>query len=189
MTVQHYNVKVFVNQFPIVKRFVYHLLYYRALHKHFKEGHPESDFWVHTINAHLFQAAILWCMVFGSDGTNPTHWKQLSPTKADELQKSFRDGLLEHTGLTQQEWEKCWKDVKHFRDKYVAHRELVPYSHPVPYFENALKVAYFYDAWIRRIILPDSFAEPSLKLFANKLSKSADDLARKLFDATEPHPH
>ena len=41
---------------------------------------------------------------------------------------------------------------------YAAHREL-NYSKPVPFFETAEEVAYYYDTWIRDIIEPDIFEE------------------------------
>ena len=84
-----YNPDVFIEQFPLVKRFLYHLLYYRTLHEAYIRNQLQSEFWTHTIDAHLLQALINWCMVFGSDGCNPTHWKKLSLTQSHELQEGF----------------------------------------------------------------------------------------------------
>lgn len=176
-----FNEEVFINQFPLVKRFVYHIVYYRALSKELSRRELKSEFWILTIDAHLLQAAILWCMVFGADGTNPTHWKQLSKAEAKSLQKSFRDGLTRQTGLTWPEWNSYWKQMTGFRNGFAAHREL-NYQNPIPRFDTAMEVAYFYDVWIRRVISPASFAEGSLSLFAENLARSAASLARRLLE-------
>jgi hypothetical protein len=184
MSITHYKSEVFMNQFPIVKRFVYHLVYYRALSKQYSARQHHSEFWVLTIDAHLLQATIQWCMVFGADGTNPTHWKQLSAGDSALLQQRFRDGLSSRTGLTQDAWIQYWKQLTGFRNNFAAHRQL-NYPDPVPDFDVALKVAYFYDVWIRQVIAPASFSEPSLSLFGAKLGRSSNSLASRLLDVAE----
>lgn len=140
----HYNQKVFMQQFPVAKRFACHFVYYRALHKAYQEKQLKSEFWTLIIDAHLLQAIIYWYMVFSSDGCNPTHWKQLSPTNSEELQQSFRNGLFRDTELNKESWAKYRKEVTDFRNSYVAHRELNS-SLPVPNLDTALKVAPYYD--------------------------------------------
>ncbi len=116
--------KVFANQFPIVQTFVYHLIYYRVLLKGYEERQLQDEFWTQTIDAHLLRAVINWCMVFGSDKSEPTHWKQLSITDSKALYKSFREGLFVATDLNQHTWQQYWKSVVDFRNKYAVHREL-----------------------------------------------------------------
>jgi hypothetical protein len=157
-----YDADVFCEQFPIVKRFLYHLTCYKELYRVYQELDLKSEFWTHTIDAHLLQACILWCMVFGSDGCNPTHWKKLCEEDLDSLQKSFREGLFQKTSLTQETWLAYWKMINDFRNKYSAHRE-PRYSKPVPNFKLAQEIAYYYDEWIRGIIAPDIFEEPPLE--------------------------
>jgi hypothetical protein len=157
-----YNDEIFREQFPIVKDFLYHLTCYRELHRTYKDLNVESEFWTYTIDAHLQQACILWCMVFGSHGCNPTHWKKLCDQDRIKLENSFRQGLFKHTELTQEKWDAYWKEINDFRGGYVAHREL-NYSKPVPDFKLAQEVAYFYDEWIRMVIAPDVFEAPPLK--------------------------
>jgi len=99
-----YDVDIFCEQFPIVKTFLYHLTCYRELHRAYQDLELKSEFWTHTIDAHLLQACILWCMVFGSHGCNPTHWKKLCKQDRENLENSFRKGLFEHTELTQEKW-------------------------------------------------------------------------------------
>ena len=65
-----YEPEVFVRQFPLVKQFVHHLIYYRELVRVYRDLHLKSAFWTATIDAHLSRASLLWCMVFGSEGSN-----------------------------------------------------------------------------------------------------------------------
>jgi len=179
-----YKPQVFLEQFPIVKRFVYHLIYYRELKAAYDRLQLQSEFWTHTIDAHVLQAAIHWCMVFGSDGCNPTHWKNLSNNGSEELQQSFRSGLSEQTNLTPDEWQKYWDAMNEFRGKYAAHREL-GFCEPVPDFTSALQVAYYYDHWIREVISPDIFEEPRLENSAEALSQSVAPLINHLLGQTK----
>jgi hypothetical protein len=179
----NYNPDVFREQFPLIKQFAYHLLYYRALHAAYAQSQVQSEFLTHTIDAHLLQATVYWCMVFGSDGCNPTHWKKLTQTQSDDLEASFRNGLTKFTGVNTTEWEKYWKEITDFRNTYAAHRAL-DYNSPVPNFNLALKVAYYYDEWIRQLIYPDYFQEPSLKDTAEKVKSGIAPLIARLIAVT-----
>jgi hypothetical protein len=75
--------------------------------------------------------------------------------------------------------------MKQFRDKWVAHRELKPFTDPVPNFDTALAVAYYYDNWVRDVISPHSLDEPPFELFAASLRESVTPLVNKLLRATE----
>lgn len=180
----NYDSEVFINQFPIVKRFVYHLVYYRTLWAAYRKHELQYEFWTHTIDAPLLQAAIYWCMVFGSHGCNPTHWKHLSKAQSDELQQSFRDGLPQHTEIDWHQWEQHWKKMTAFRSKYASHRELNLVK-PVPNFDIALKVAYYYDHWIRELISLDTFDEPLLEETADRLREAVAPLVNDLLDHTK----
>jgi len=164
----HYNEDVFMTQFPIAKRFVYHITYYRALYKVYRENDPKCEFWTHTIDAHLLQAAILWCMIFGTDGCNPTHWKNLSSKQSDKLKYSFRESLPKSIGIDWKRWQKYHEEMTDFRSKFAAHREL-EYKKPIPKFDIALRVVYYYDHWIRKVIAPDIMNEPLLEESENNL--------------------
>ena len=179
-----YNVDIFREQFPIVKRFLYHLTCYRELHRTYQDLNLKSEFWTHTIDAHLLQASILWCMVFGSDGCNPTHWKILCDHDRENLEDSFRKGLFKNTELTQKTWDAYWKDMNDFRGGFAAHREL-NYSKPVPLFKTAEGVAYFYDDWIREIIEPDIFEEPPLKESVSLMQKEIRPLVMLYLSETK----
>jgi hypothetical protein len=180
-----YEPQVFRKQFPIVKHFIYHLIYYRALSTAYKERGLQNEFWTLTINAHLLRAINDWCMVFGSDKSEPTHWKRLSKAKSNEFYQSFRDGLFMRTSFNQKTWQKYWQSMSDFRNKYAVHRELEPFKDSVPDFEPALAVVYYYDSWVRRVISPDNVDEPPLKSFALSLSKSVAPLVEKLLETTQ----
>jgi hypothetical protein len=182
-----YKADVFECQFQIVKGFVYHFIYYRALSDAYRTSDLQSEFWKHTIDAHLLQAAICWCMVFGSHGNcNPTHWKKLSICESEELYNSFRQGLLAYAGITLQQWENYWQEMTYFRNNYAAHRAL-NYDRPIPKFSLSLKVAYFYDDWIRKVISPDIFEEPPLKKSARDLRNTIRPLINRFMVYTKQY--
>ncbi len=119
-----YRKDVFVEQLPLVDCFARHLVHYRAVKSHLDDYRPRSPFWSDTCNAHLLQASIYWCMVFGSHGPNRTHLRHLAVNEADELQKSCRAHVLTALRIDEAEWNSYWEDMRSFRDKYAAHREL-----------------------------------------------------------------
>lgn len=171
MESMEYNVEVLCEQFSIVKTFLYHLTCYRELHQAYQDIELKSEFWTHTIDAHLLQACILWCMVFGSHGCcNPTHWKKLCDQDRENMEKGFREGLLERVELTQETWRAYWKNMNDFRGGYAAHRE-PNYSKPVPKFKTAETAAYYYDEWIRKLINPDIFDERPLRKSVSLMQK------------------
>lgn len=179
-----YNPNVFLEQFSVVKRFIYHLTYYRILHTAYAQYKIQSEFWTHSIDAHLLYAAITWCMVFGSHGCNPTHWKKLSQTQTEDVISSFRNGLTKSLSVEEGEWKTYWEEMNYFRNNYAAHRA-IDYNTPVPNFDLALKVAYYYDAWIRHVIQPDMFPEPSLQETAERVKQEITPLIDRLMAVTK----
>ena len=171
-----YNADIFCEQFPIVKQFLYHLTCHRELLRVYQDLDLKSEFWTHTIDAHLLQAAILWCMVFGPHGCNRTHWKKLCDHDSEALKDSFRRGLFKETKLTQGTWQTYWDNMNRFRGGYAAHGDL-NYSEPVPDFNIAQEVAYFYDQWIREVIESHVFDEPPLKESVRRMQQEIRPLA------------
>ncbi|MFA5323579.1 MAG: hypothetical protein WC373_12985, partial [Smithella sp.] len=181
-----YKPEIFIEQYPLVKRFIYHLIYFREISEVKKRYRMQSDFWTHTINAHLIQASITWCMVFGSDGCNQTHWKKLSEVACEDLQSSFQQKLHVETGMTSAHWKTYWHEMTEFRNKYGAHREL-NYDKPVPSFTEALDVALCYDRWIREVISPHILEEPPLEQFVKKLKEAFIPFIEKLTQAAKEY--
>jgi hypothetical protein len=143
----------------------------RVISTAYKERQMKNEFWTLTSDAHLLRATIDWCMVFGVN-SNSTHWKRLSSTNSLTRDQLFRYGLLMTLGISGDQWQKYWTYMKDFRDKYASHREL-EFANPVPNFDIALKVAFYYDQWVRKLILPDTIEEPALESFASSLDKTA----------------
>ena len=158
-----YDVEVFRNQYPIVEQFLRNFVCYRELCEAYLAVDLTSAFWTWTINAHICEATIQWCMVFGSDGNNPTHWKKLCVTEQqNDFEEAFRNGLYQSTDLTPETWPSYGEQMRNFRGQYVAHRELaIPV--PVPDLDTARKVVFFYDKWIRDLILPEVTEKPLLE--------------------------
>jgi hypothetical protein len=168
-----------MTQFPLAKSFIYHLVYYRILLDIYHKHELKNEFWTLTIDAHLLRAVTAWCMVFGSDASEPTHWKKLPSSDQDQLESRFRRGLYVATGLTHETWLDYWKSIVGFRNKYVVHRDL-KFTDPVPILDTALIVVYYYDDWVRDIIYPDSLDEPPLKLSFKALSDSMGSVLERL---------
>lgn len=167
-----YDQKVFAKQFPLVDKFTQHLIYHRTLKHTLSEDMLKVTFWMLTANAHLLEASNYWCMVFGSDGTNKTHWKNLSKNDR-KLHDSFRDGLKPSTGMTYDEYREYWKEITDFRNNYSAHRAL-EFTDPVPSFDPALDVALYYDRWIRKVIHPDTIDERPLSTLVERFKLQAE---------------
>jgi hypothetical protein len=177
-----YRKEVFVEQLPLVDCFARHLVHYRAVKSHLDDYRPRSPFWSDTCNAHLLQASIYWCMVFGSHGPNPTHLRHLAVNEADELQKSFRVHVLTALRIDEAEWKSYWVDMRSFRDKYAAHRE-PGFNQPVPLFDRALEAAFCYEEWVREIIRPDVVDGPPLRQLVPEWEKSVTVEVLAAFEA------
>lgn len=160
------------------------MVYYRTLSAAYIKHDLKCEFWTHSIDAHLLQAVVCWCMVFGSDGSNEIKWKRLADNNSKEIEDSFRAGLPEYVGISWKQWELYWEQMTDFRNKFAAHREL-QYDEKVPYIETALKVAYYYDDWVRTVIYPSVFEEPSLIDSANRLMQSVTPLVEELICHTK----
>lgn len=171
-----YNENIFRMQYPLVADFLYHSICYREFYDAYKAFSINDKFWIYTIDAHYLQAVILWCMVFGADGCNPTHWKNLSKLDSENLKESFREGLYKKTSLDEKSFSEYWKSMNDFRGGYAAHREL-NFRKPTPIINTAQEVAFFYDDWIREVICPDSLALPPLRKEGEKITAEAKKLA------------
>ena len=174
-----YNIDVFCHQYPIVKHFIQHASYYREITTFCATRKATREFWIATSDAHCLQAIILWCMVFGSDGCNQTHRKNLSPINQQKLIDDFRHKCFASLGLDKVKWNAYWNEFVTFRNEYAAHRAINSVAH-VPSLELAIKVAHFYDGWIRELIKPDIFSEPWLTESQKNYSDEVSALVQNL---------
>jgi hypothetical protein len=167
-----YNEEIFCTQYPLITQFMRHAIYRSELYDQYNLFKIKSEFWTATIDAHYLQAIIYWCMVFGADGCNPTHWKNLTNTASEELMDSFRNGLYKNTSLDEKSFQDYWKGINDFRGGYVAHRE-IDFKGKSPIMQIAQEVAFFYDDWIRQVIYPASLREKPLREKAELLKIQA----------------
>jgi hypothetical protein len=161
-----YNRDVFATLMPQIDAFVKHLICHRATRRHC-DPLPLHIYWSLTSDAHLLQAIVCWCKVFGATGTNETHWQNLTQVDVANLQESFRDELHSRLGLEIADWARYHTEITNFRNKYVAHTE-INYSQPVPDLNLALKIAFVFDEWVRSVIAPDTLDEQPLRNLANE---------------------
>lgn len=167
-----YNRDVFANLMPQIDAFVKHLVCHRAIQRQ-SDRLPKCIYWSLTSNAHLLQAIVCWCKVFGATGMNDTHWLNLNPTEATKLRDSFRNGLHSTLGLDLAAWDAYGKEVTNFRNGYAAHTE-IRFSQPVPDLDLAMKIAFFFDDWVRLVIAPNTLDEPRLEDLAGELQTTME---------------
>lgn len=164
------------HQYQVLVSFAHHLAYYRELKRCYDELGVKSEFWTRTIDTHLLQAIVDWCMIFGAD-SNEVHWKNVATD--EETQHSFRSYLLGVTGLTKIQWHACWSDMTTFRNNFVAHRTVKKTYPPVPVMDTTLLVATAYDDWLRNSVAA-AFEEPSLRARYERLIRVSGEWFPKL---------
>lgn len=166
-----YSRDVLASLIPQVDAFVKHLLCHRAIRR--GDRLPKHIFWSLTSDAHLLQAVVCWCKVFGATGTNDTHWHHLDKAEVGKLQEGFRAELQAVLGLDKNTWAAYQKEVTGFRNNYAAHTK-IGFSAPVPKLDLALDIAYLFDHWVRAVIAPDTLEEKPLEELAAELTKELD---------------
>lgn len=100
---------------------------------------PEQTFWNMTLNLLFDAAALEWAKVFGS-WSDDTHWTKVLPPDQHD---ATRAALLQHLGLTQEEWEVHRDAMLAYRDEQVAHHDTSTTIPNFPRYEVALEAAYF----------------------------------------------
>jgi hypothetical protein len=163
-------------QYGVLVFFVHHLAYYRVLHQAHSETDHKSEFWKHTLDAHLLTAITDWCKVFGAD-SNDVHWKKTIPDKA--AQDECRSEMLRVAGFNKAQWAEYWHRVTDFRNNYASHLCTSPAKYPVPDMTPALVIAVGYDNWVRPAM--NAFSEePSLQERYDRVKRTAEPFARQL---------
>ncbi len=164
-----YSLEVLSKQKDIVACFVQHLAYARGVRAAMEVFTEYSQFWEATASAHLGQALVEWCKVFGSYGEK-THWTKIFVGDAGKQAiEEFCRGIPTKTDLTKPEWKAYYKKMRSLRDTFVAHHDLSKaFSEPIQSFDAALQVAYSYQEWVTPLLrealleqsLPAVWAEP-----------------------------
>lgn len=149
-----YNIVIFKRLYPVLQDFLYHYINYKEMIKVIDELPGEKEFWVRSCDANLKIAVTSWCMIFGAEKSNPTHWKRVCEQDKEDNIKEFRKYILNKGNLNKYQWDKHWNQIVSFRNRFIVHREL-DFNDSVPYLETAKKVAIWFDLWIREKIKPD----------------------------------
>jgi hypothetical protein len=113
---------------------------HRALSQYIVEN--SQNYWKLIFNNFLDVAILEWCKVFGSK-REKTHWGKL----VDD-QVSFHQSLLNALKIDQSGWETYQKDIKTYRDKFIAHHQNDPYRTHRPRLDIALESCFYYYTWL-----------------------------------------
>ena len=115
-----------------------HMAYYRAGWNG-RSLILRTQFWV-AVNGNFIDICVLeWCKLFG-DLRGKHSWK-----RAVSDPKSFQDGFLQDLELTEAEFNVYVVEMRTYRDKYVAHLDLVE-RFDIPTLDIAKKsIVYLYN--------------------------------------------
>ncbi len=86
----------------------------------YKKIIAREDFWVSANGNFLDLAVLEWCKLF-ADRRGKHHWCKVVPDP-----NTFLPDLLNHIGVNEQEFEAQCKEIKTYRDKFVAHLDDLP---------------------------------------------------------------
>jgi hypothetical protein len=123
---------------PLIGRLVY-LVRSVAMKRALTEINPDppQNFWRLIYGNQLDVAVLEWCKVFGSHAEE-THWKSYVPK---DQHAEVKAELLEDLGITEDQWNAYWEEMKAYRDTAVAHHVADLMSGNYPKLDHALKSA------------------------------------------------
>lgn len=111
-----------------------------SLHRAFDgfQGELRHNFWIYIYNNSIDMAVLDWCHLFGNH-SDALHWKKVVPDGNE-----FRINLYEYLEITETTWKVYRDSLKSYRDKNVAHIEVLPATN-IPDMIFALdSVAFYY---------------------------------------------
>lgn len=166
-------------QFPQVERFVQDLTYYRSLGEA-SLPNEDQDFWEEVSNAFLGAAILAWHNVFGSCGSH-VYWSKLIENMLKKVKQDSKNHFYELTGLNKAAYEKCRKNIKTLRDKYIAHRDCdwQKHNYNSSDFENAMKIAKGYECWVNDLLQKESSSP--MNPLADTIQSAKDDVKHVLY--------
>lgn len=122
--------------------FVNNLALSGATREQMGRGRVLNNFWG-QISRNAKDLAILdWCHAFGQK-RDALYWSKVFPDD-----DKFRDRLLSTIGVSLEAWEQFWNQMKKYRDKDLAHLELVNIS-TIPAMGIAIHSMAFYFAEVQ----------------------------------------
>ena len=110
------------------------------------------------------------------------HWKKLVKEKP-----AFRSAVLASAGITEQEWNEYWLEMRTFRDKVVAHLDPFDLPDSVPDMTIARAMLIGGYQWIREQTIAEGVEHDGpedLEKWANDLYEEALDLVGTGIEAT-----
>lgn len=115
--------------------FIRELSYHRAMMPY--TDNFRTNIWIYTFNNFIDMAVLNWCHLFGNSNDD-LHW-----LKIIEDTDSFRDSLLQAVGVNFEDWKIYRNTIKDYRNKDVAHIEVLPKG-KVPEMDKAIIATSFY---------------------------------------------
>lgn len=136
-------------QINLLLDFTQSFAYYRAINQDLPRVQRNIPFWIYSMNTHYFRAITDWCIVFGSDNNNKSHWKNVSEDEKRKIKLVIRPLVLAAANFTQSEWDFYRTELVAFRNNYAAHRNVNPKEDRVPNLDNAFEIAKSYSNWLK----------------------------------------
>lgn len=126
--------------------FARNLAFYRAGQREqhrllFDRRHAGANFW-RVVNGNCIDICVLeWCKLF-ADETADHHWGRIVTDPA-----TFKQALLTQLGIDEVAFKREIKEMRHYRDKFVAHLDSEPVM-TIPRLDRAKQSVWFYHAHI-----------------------------------------
>lgn len=115
--------------------------YYRAGWIDKETSKAKNKFWI-TIQCNFLDIAIMeWMKLFGNN-SDQHHWKKIVANP-----DLFKANMLKHCKLTSEELDSYHKEMKSYRDQFVAHLDSKLIMQ-VPDLTNAINTTEYYYAYI-----------------------------------------
>lgn len=137
-------------QIPSLIEFAKCLGAYRAIYQDIGKISQNKQFWIQTADSNFMRAVTVWCKLFGTDD-NYIHWKNASASNSELFVAAVRAEITSAGGFNDTQWADYHAEVRHFRNTYVCHRELIA-TGSVPHMTSALEIAKAYFRWILKQI-------------------------------------
>jgi len=116
------------------------IAYHRAMRPYV--GDLRRNYWIYTFNNFIDMAVLDWCHLFGN-WDDDLHWRNVIGKDV-----GFKERVLADLDLNDGQWADYWECIKDYRNKDVAHIDIVSPATDVPDMELAIRSAATYYRWI-----------------------------------------
>lgn len=126
--------------------FTRNLAYYRVGQEEFRhllnpQENAGANFWRVANNNFIDMCVLEWCKLFG-DKDGKHYWANVVADPA-----AFKTALLKHLGVDEDEFQEYVREMRHYRDKFLAHLDSENVMN-IPVLEVAMKAVRFYHAHV-----------------------------------------